>query len=295
MGFPHLQLSRRQWIQTIAGTTCGIAGGLTVQSLISTPQSLSQTHLHIGTPALPDDLALRIVQLSDLHLRDIGALEITLLESLTAAKPDVILLTGDTISHKNGLQPLSDFLEKLPPTSHRVAIMGNWEYKAGLTPSSFQQFLSPFDFQLLVNESCQFEYDSKILNITGFDDLLGGQIHAISGNKKLMRGDEHLVLAHCPETRDIFQKLSPVPPSLILSGHTHGGQIAPGGFPLYTPPGSGGYVSGWYRDNGPPLYVSRGIGTSLLPLRIGSSPELVILDWHLTQANASMNPKAEIS
>ena len=154
MGFPHLRLSRRQWIQTITGTTCGIAGGLTVQSLISTPQSLSQTHLHIGTPALPDDQVLRIVQLSDLHLRDIGALEIMLLESVTAAKPDVILLTGDTISHKNGLQPLSDFLEKLPPNSHRVAIMGNWEYKAGLTPSSFQQFLSPFDFQLLVNESC---------------------------------------------------------------------------------------------------------------------------------------------
>ncbi len=280
MGFPSLKLSRRQWMQTAVGTTCGIAGGLTVQSLVVTPQSLSQTHLHIGTTALPDDKALRIVQLSDLHLRDIGALETMLLESITAAKPDVILLTGDAISHKNGLRPLSKFLGELPPTSHRIAIMGNWEYKAGLTSSSFQKYLSPFDFRLLVNESCQFEYNSKILNITGFDDLLGGQLHPIRSDKSTVHFDEHLVLAHCPATRDIFQKLLPMPPSLILSGHTHGGQIAPGGFPLYTPPGSGAYVSGWYRSNGPPLYVSRGIGTSLLPLRIGSLPELVILDCH---------------
>ncbi|MBT3212059.1 MAG: metallophosphoesterase [Planctomycetaceae bacterium] len=279
MGFPRLNLSRRQWIQTVTGMTCGIAGGLTVQSLVVTPQSLSQTHLHIGTTALPGEKALRIVQLSDLHLRDIGALETMLLESVKAAKPDVILLTGDAISHKNGLHPLSEFLGKLPPTTHRIAIMGNWEYKAGLTSSSFQKYLRTFDFQLLVNESCQLEYASKILKITGFDDLLGGQLHPIRSDKSTVHVDEHLVLAHCPATRDIVYKLSPVPPSLILSGHTHGGQIAPGGFPLYTPPGSGDYVSGWYRDYGPPLYVSRGIGTSLLPLRIGSLPELVILDW----------------
>ena len=117
--------------------------------------------------------------------------------------------------------------------------------------------------------------------MTGFDDLLGGQLQPINHHETTKYVDKHLVLAHCPATRDIFQKLSPVPPSLILSGHTHGGQIAPGGFPLYTPPGSGDYVSGWYRGNGPPMYVSRGIGTSLLPLRIGSLPELVILDWHL--------------
>ena len=48
------------------------------------------------------------------------------------------------------------------------------------------------------------------------------------------------------------------------------------------PPGCGRYVSGWYRDDGgPPLYVSRGIGTSLLPIRLGATPELVRIDWGL--------------
>ncbi|MEO2042271.1 MAG: metallophosphoesterase [Pirellulales bacterium] len=285
MVLPRLQLSRRQWIQTAAATTCGVAGGLLAESFAVAPQSLSQTHLHIGTPSLSDKRALRIVQLSDLHVRDIGHLEIQLLAAVTAAQPDVILLTGDTISHKNGMQPLSEFLKKLPPASHRLAIMGNWEYNAGLTPSSFRKFLSPFGFQVLMNESYRFEYDASVLQITGFDDFLAGQPKYLKTEKN-EHADQHLMLAHCPETRDIAQKLLTFPPSLILSGHTHGGQIAPGGFPLITPPGSGGYVSGWYCDNGPPMYVSRGIGTSLLPLRLGSPPELIVLDWQLKQVNS---------
>ena len=73
--------------------------------------------------------------------------------------------------------------------------------------------------------------------------------------------------------------------SLMLSGHTHGGQIAPAGLPIVTPPGSGRYVTGWYVEGGPPMYVSRGIGTSTLPIRLGASPELVIVDWWLGDSN----------
>jgi predicted MPP superfamily phosphohydrolase len=252
---------------------------------VVTPQSLSQTHLHIGTPSLSGHRALRIVQLSDLHLHDIGQLEIQLLEAVTASEPDVILLTGDTISHKNGMQPLSEFLERLPPASHKLAIMGNWEYNAGFTPSSFKDFLTPFGFQVLTNESYHLEHNTSMLKITGFDDLLAGQPKPLRTEKN-DDADQHHVLTHCPGTRDLSQKLLAAPPSLILSGHTHGGQIAPCGFPLITPQGSGSYVSGWYCDNGPPMYVSRGIGTSLLPLRLGSPPELVVLDWQLRQLDS---------
>ena len=92
MAIPRLQLSRRQWIQAATATTCGVAGGLLAESFVVAPQSLSQTHLHIGTSSLSDERSLRIVQLSDLHLRDIGQLEIQLLAAVTAAQPDVCLL-----------------------------------------------------------------------------------------------------------------------------------------------------------------------------------------------------------
>jgi predicted MPP superfamily phosphohydrolase len=63
----------------------------------------------------------------------------------------------------------------------------------------------------------------------------------------------------------------------MLSGHTHGGQVTVGGWAPLVPPGSGRYVRGWFRGDGaPPLYVSRGIGTSVLPIRFGATPELAV-------------------
>jgi hypothetical protein len=67
----------------------------------------------------------------------------------------------------------------------------------------------------------------------------------------------------------------------MLAGHTHGGQVAPFGIATVLPRGCGRYVAGWYREGGPPLFVSRGIGTSSLPVRIGASPELARFDWSL--------------
>jgi predicted MPP superfamily phosphohydrolase len=58
--------------------------------------------------------------------------------------------------------------------------------------------------------------------------------------------------------------------------------VAPFGVATIMPKGCGRYVAGWYRDaGGPPLYVSRGIGTSGLPIRIGATPELVQIGWEL--------------
>jgi predicted MPP superfamily phosphohydrolase len=67
----------------------------------------------------------------------------------------------------------------------------------------------------------------------------------------------------------------------MLSGHTHGGQIAPFGLAPFRPRGSGRYVSGWYRDAVPALYVSRGIGTSVIDARYRAVPEVPVFDWEL--------------
>ncbi|HEU0012912.1 MAG TPA: hypothetical protein VFQ45_04475, partial [Longimicrobium sp.] len=70
--------------------------------------------------------------------------------------------------------------------------------------------------------------------------------------------------------------------TLMLSGHTHGGQVNLFGWAPVLPRGSGRYVRGWFRDPGAiPLYVSRGIGTSQYPVRLGSPPELALFDIYL--------------
>jgi hypothetical protein len=69
-----------------------------------------------------------------------------------------------------------------------------------------------------------------------------------------------------------------------LSGHTHGGQLAMGKHAFFTTRGSGRYVAGSYETAWGDLYVSRGIGTSVIPLRIGARPEIVLLDRRHRQA-----------
>ena len=103
-----------------------------------------------------------------------------------------------------------------------------------------------------------------------------------------------MLLAHCPAHRDRLRAdqaevrvggalvrpgvdLEALGFRLMLSGHTHGGQVNILGATPVLPQGSGRYVRGWFRDPGQvPLYVSRGIGTSMLPVRLGSMPEVAV-------------------
>jgi uncharacterized protein len=70
-------------------------------------------------------------------------------------------------------------------------------------------------------------------------------------------------------------------PQVMLAGHTHGGQVALFGWAPLRPPGSGRYVQGWYRDAATSLYVSRGIGTSVVPARFCAAPEVAYFAWTL--------------
>lgn len=278
------RFTRRHWLATVAAGGCGGAGGLVAESVFVTPCALATTQLAIGKPN-GTRRPLRLIQLSDLHIRGIGRLETDLLAAVTAAEPDLILLTGDTLDCRRGIEPLTEFLQALPAGPDRVAIIGNWEYKAGIAPDRFRQLLGRHDVRLLCNESIDIAFNGLPLRITGLDDLVCGQP---GSPRPIAAADpmaEHLLLAHCPAARDQLPPLAGPAVSLMLSGHTHGGQIAPAGLPIVTPPGSGRYVTGWYVEGGPPMYVSRGIGTSTLPIRLGASPELVIVDWWLGDSN----------
>ena len=103
------------------------------------------------------------------------------------------------------------------------------------------------------------------------------------------RGHIFSLLAHCPEQRDTLTRdpaAQGIVPDLVLSGHTHGRQVKVLGRALALPSGSGRYVEGWYEGDAEkggqanaPLYASRGIGTLLLPIRLGSTPEIAVFDW----------------
>lgn len=273
-------LSRR----TLLRRACLVAGAVPVAAAIDgvaiTPRRLVTSNHSFGRAASAD--RLRIVQVSDLHVHGIGTLERQLLEQLHEAQADLIVITGDSIDRAGSLPLLDRLLGEFPRSPRVLAILGNWEYRSGVGPDQFAHTYARHGIELLVNQSIELEHRGRTIRVTGLDDILSSRPAAATALRDGRSLNHHLVLAHCPVSRDTLGLPPEHPASLVLSGHTHGGQVAPFGVATILPPGCGRYVSGWYRDDGgPPLYVSRGIGTSGLPIRIGATPELVRIDWGL--------------
>jgi predicted MPP superfamily phosphohydrolase len=289
-----MRLKRRDLLRGGAALVAGGALTTGIDGFCLTPFKLDVSHHDFGVPPAPtsgpateamptptESRRLRIAHVSDLHLSRVGPLEERVLESLHSLAPDLLVITGDSLSAARGEGPLVDFLTACPDVPHRLAILGNWEISSGVPVARLRAHHERHGFELLVNRSVRVTLGDRSVRVTGFDDFRQGRpdpVAAFAGEEPC---DHHLVLAHCPVHRDKLALPPEHPADLVLSGHTHGGQVAPGGVALLTPPGSGRYVAGWYRDGGPPLFVSRGIGTSALPIRIGSVPELACIDWHL--------------
>jgi len=273
-------LSRR----TLLSSACLVAGAVPLAAAIDgvaiTPRRLVTSHHTFGQAATAE--RLRIVQVSDLHVHGMGTLERQLLEQLHEAQADLIVITGDSIDRAGSLPLLDTLLGEFPRSPRVLAILGNWEYRSGIVPEQFARTYARHGIELLVNRSIELAHRGRTIRVTGLDDILFSQPEAASAIGDGRPLDHHLVLTHCPIARDTLGLPPEHAASLVLSGHTHGGQVAPFGVAAILPPGCGRYVAGWYRDaNGPPLYVSRGIGTSGLPIRIGATPELVRIDWGL--------------
>jgi len=225
----------------------------------------------------------RIVQLTDLHLHDVGHHVRAVAAQTNALRPDLIALTGDSVDRSDALPLLAEFLELLPSETPKVAVLGNWEHWARVDTSELRSLYDRYHCRLLVNESATFILRGRSFSFIGLDDLVGGAPNLAAATRGASRDDAtRILIEHCPAFRDappLRQPGAAAPFRLMLSGHTHGGQVAPFGRALYRPQGSGRYVSGWYRDaDRLPMYVSRGIGTSVVPIRLGAVPEIAAFD-----------------
>lgn len=220
---------------------------------------------------------VRVVQLSDLHIQDFNRRELEVANRVKALKPDLVVLSGDVIDRQDRLPTLHTFLTALGDTPI-VAVLGNWEYWADIDLRALRDEYKHHGIRLLVNEVASYRVRLRTLHIGGMDDFTAGQPDVGFLNKSLENGTVVLV-QHSP---GYFEQLPFKPTSrmfdLCLAGHTHGGQITLFGLPMWTPPGSGLYGSGFYETAACRLYVSKGLGTSVLPVRFGARPEIAVFD-----------------
>lgn len=267
-------VSRRRFLMGAGGGAL-VAGAVLAEGFVFVPGRLSVSRHSLGEPRSGLD-PIRLAVLTDLHLTTLGEFHEKLERALAEAEPDVILLVGDSIDRSNNLPLLREFLEALPTAAQKYATVGNWEYWAGVDLAALRRTYEVGDTRLLVNESVEL---GPLAVLYGLDDSLAGRPDL--ARLPTDRDAEVLLLSHCPGFRDELSSADGDRIRAMISGHTHGGQVAFRGWAPVRPPGSGRYVSGWYSGGGPDLFVSRGLGTSLVPLRMGSVPELAVIDWHV--------------
>ena len=265
-----------------------LAGALLGYGVLVEPRRLTVTRHDVERGGAPRDPTtptsrLTLVQLADLHLGRLRPFHDRVVRAVHEARPDLILLTGDSVESPRGLEALDELLEALPEVP-RFAVPGNWEYWGGVPLSRLGRVVERRGGTLLVNESVAIDVGPHRVRVRGVDDRVGGTPDLDAAFAET-RGDAalDLLLDHCPRDRDdLVRRIPPDAwPDLVLSGHTHGGHVNLLGLQP-CPPGSGRYVDGWYRDDGPATYVSRGLGTSVLPLRLGVPPELAVFDLTLS-------------
>lgn len=226
---------------------------------------------------LPFGLAMRVAQLTDIHAgvymtrEDIRRY----VDMAAALEPDLFVLTGDFIS--NSMVFLPGCIEEVLRVQARYgtfAVVGNherWFGKSGALRAVFRKYGIP----LLINTHQIVRTERGPFAVAGIDDLRTGHPSLDKALGGLDPRVPTLLLSHHPE---IFPRAAARGVPLTLAGHYHGGQIKLWGTSpahLVTP-----YPEGLFRIGDSRLYVSRGVGTTFTPIRLGVPAEVTLL--HLT-------------
>jgi len=234
-------------------------------------------------PWYPEHDGLKVAVMADLHVGapywDLRKLK-QVVAATNAEKPDLVVILGDFViqgviggSFVNP-EPIADELAGLQAPLGVVAVLGNhdWWYDG----NRVRRAIESHGIQVLDNESIRLTHHGRSFWLCGLADLWtrGNQMGPTLA--KIVDGDPVVVLTHNP---DIFPEI-PERVSLTLAGHTHGGQV---NFPILgrpIVPSKFGrrYAYGLVEENGKKLYVTGGIGTSILPVRFRVAPEIVILN-----------------
>lgn len=238
------------------------------------PYWLDVTHVQIPTDKFKKGHSVRIAHISDIHSDPVKRLEDALPESIKKEKPDIIIFTGDAINSQTGLEIFRECLTKIAKIAPTYVVKGNWDswYFRNL-----DRFGGTGAIELLGKPSLA-EVRSERLWITGLP--VGSSASIESTVMGTPESDYRVFCFHYP---DFVATASKNKIDLVLSGHTHGGQVA---LPLYgalvTLAQTGKqYESGLHRFNGTYIYTNRGIGMEggkAPRVRFCARPELTIID-----------------
>lgn len=225
----------------------------------------------------PDLDGLRIIQFTDFHSTSIGPREKAAFGLAENLHPDLVVFTGDLCTYPNLARSLAAKMVDLQAPLGSFFIMGNAEYDGDA--DAIVRAVSEAGMIVLRNEVRLLKKDRGQLWVIGVDDPSTGR--SFLEGALLRLGDDRttprLLLAHFPT---VFSQATHWGIDVVLSGHTHGGQIRLPGLKGAWSSGSkelDKYMRGNFQSGCTWMHVSRGLGTSIIPVRIGSPPEVTLI------------------
>lgn len=287
----ELIMDRRVFLLSTAMGGAGLAaGGVATYSSVLEPGRLRVREYSVKIKDLPAEFhGLRLVHVSDTHYGPFVSMNF-LEEAFEAAnrlKGDMVILTGDYMHRTpRSLEPGIKALASLRARLGAVAVLGNHDHWEGANHcrrvfakigvplvDNHRLFLTPDGLKAKA-------YLGNSICMAGVGDVWEDEVSFVKAVGGVHERIPRLVLAHNPDAAEMLEPGCRV--DLMLSGHTHGGQVKLPliGMPFKVTKYGHKYLGGLCHGPGCPVVVSRGVGMSGLPIRLGVPPELVVVTLH---------------
>lgn len=246
------------------------------------------THYGVGSSRIPESFDnFKISVISDLHNAEFGKDNENIVRKVSQQSPNIIVFTGDLVdSNKTDIDLAVSLAKQLMEIAPCYFVMGNHEVWLFSRYEELQQKLIDVGVIVLRNEVIEITRNEETIQIAGLDDpdlyYTDIYMHSIILDehiKKMNLTDDYcILLSHRPEAFDIYVANDI---DLVLSGHAHGGQIRIPFLGGFYAPNQGmwpKYDAGKFTENFTTMIVSRGIGNSIIPIRINNRPEIIIVE-----------------
>lgn len=249
--------------------------------------SIVTTEYSISSGKIPRNFNdYTIVQLSDLHSKYFGTNQVHLVEKVTNIKPDLIVFTGDLVDANRYNEKTSiALMEELIRIAPVYYVTGNHEWSSGKF-DSLEAKLEELGIQIMRNRAEEIVKGNDKIQLIGIDDPKVKEhsteratteesiMHSIEG---LEDDNYRILLSHRPEMLSLYAEYEF---DIVFSGHAHGGQVRIPFIGGLVAPNQGlfpDYTSGKYNSDNTTMIVNRGLGNSIIPLRIFNRPEIIIV------------------
>lgn len=251
--------------------------------------SIQITRYEIKSSRIEEKLTgLCIVQISDLHNAMYGHKQEKLIRKVKAQKPDCIVITGDFIdSNHTDTHKAMDFIDGAVELAPVYYVTGNHEAWSRDSYEEIKKQMQEAGVHLMDGKAEKFMYGDETIQLIGIQDPSFDEGVLYTGTKQVVdteleqlhydRNRYTILLSHRPE---LFEEYVSHDIDLVFSGHAHGGQFRIPFIGGVIAPDQGlmpKYSAGVFQTNKTQMVVSRGLGNSMIPVRIFNRPELVVV------------------